>query len=247
MKYKKPPWIVLGNRMRMGLKSLKDNEWLPFDDAYGPDGERKNQMEIKKILRKEKHEKIFMSLPETVDSGSEVLQLIKTHFKISNKLIPFIKFNKQLHPLDYAGRLVPEDLLLLKKKKNNWILAAGSLYFPAHWKLSDKISKKLTSIHDPVPHYKDVLEKAMDKFFENMIVGPITTRRNWTIQIGNDLYVPERKWETNLKSHEVPKKVYIREEYQTLRKTPLTNSVLFSIRTHLWPLSTWAKEKEALI
>ena len=90
MKYKKPPWIVLGNRMRMGLKSLKDNEWLPFDDAYGPDGERKNQMEIKKILRKEKHEKIFMSLPETVDSGSEVLQLIRIIVQISCRILLYL-------------------------------------------------------------------------------------------------------------------------------------------------------------
>tara|TARA_A100001011_G_C14255575_1_gene819918 strand:+ start:770 stop:1612 length:843 start_codon:yes stop_codon:yes gene_type:complete len=245
MKFKDPPWINLGIKMRMGLKSLNQLDWLPLNDGHGPDGERFFQMQLKKELRKKNKEKIFIALPEAYESSEELLFCIKNYFKSLNKK-QILKQNKGWHPLYFAGSLIPEDLLILKKKNDKWILTAGSLYFPAHWSLSEKISKNLSSIHDPVPHYKDNLEKAMDKFFDNMIVGPISSRRNWTIQIDNNLFVPNRVWERDLNIKEVPKRVFIREEYQTLRKLPKTNSIIFTIRTHLWPISTWEKDTNSL-
>lgn len=245
MKFKDPPWINLGIKMRMGLKSLNQLDWLPLNDGHGPDGERFFQMQLKKELRKKNKEKIFIALPEAYESSEELLFCIQNYFKSLNTK-QILKQNKGWHPLYFAGSLIPEDLLILKKKNDKWILTAGSLYFPAHWSLSEKISKNLSIIHDPVPYYKDNLEKAMDKFFDNMIVGPISSRRNWTIQIDNNLFVPNRVWERDLNIKEVPKRVFIREEYQTLRKLPKTNSIIFTIRTHLWPISTWEKDTNSL-
>ena len=203
-------------------------------------------MELKKNIRAKNFNKVFIALPESLETSKETLFMIENYFQSWNKKPPNYP-KKNLHPLDYAGCLIPEDLLLLQKKNRKWLLTAGSLYFPAHWHLSEKISKKLASIHQPVPHYKKNLEKVMDKFFDNMILGPISTRRNWTIQIDNNLFVPDRIWEQDLKSYQVPKRIFIREEYQTLRKLPQTNSILFTIRTHMWPISTWQKNKKALI
>ncbi len=245
MKFKDPPWLNLGIKMKMGLKSLNYLDWLPLNDGHGPDGERFLQMQLKKELRKKYKDKIFIALPEAYDSSEELLLYIKNYFKSLNSL-PTTKQRKDWHPLYYAGVLIPEDLLILEKKDSKWVLTAGSLYFPAHWRLSDKIANKLSSIHGPVPHYKDNLEKAMDKFFDNMIVGPISSRRNWTIQIDNGLFVPNRVWERDLNIKQVPNRVFIREEYQTLRKLPKSNSIIFTIRTHLWPISTWKHDIKSL-
>tara|TARA_A100001011_G_scaffold390004_1_gene472583 strand:+ start:495 stop:1337 length:843 start_codon:yes stop_codon:yes gene_type:complete len=245
MKFKEPPWLNLGIKMRMGLKSLNHLDWLPLNDAHGPDGERFFQMQLKKKLREKHKEKIFIALPEAYEASEELVLYVKNYFKSLNSL-PILKQRKDWHPLYYAGFLIPEDLLILEKKNDKWVLTAGSLYFPAHWSLSDKISKKLSSIHDPVPHYKDNLEKAIDKFFDNMIVGPISSRRNWTIQIDNELFVPNRIWDKDLNINQVPRRIFIREEYQTLRKLPKTNSIIFTIRTHLWPISTWENDLKSL-
>jgi hypothetical protein len=154
-----------------------------------------------------------------------------------------------------AARLVPEDLLLLAPFADaatddatavKWHLVAASLCFPAHWVLAEKIGKPLAAIHEPVPHYDERLAGPVDRFFNKMTIGPISARMNWSLQVGSDLFTPHRAQrqaaEGDLDNHQL----CLRLENQTLRKLPQTGFVLFTIRTHIEPVSRWKHTPNAI-
>jgi len=153
-----------------------------------------------------------------------------------------------VHPLDMAARLIPEDLLLLAPFQDvavndtdatKWHLVAASLCFPAHWVLAEKMGKPLAAIHDPVPHYDERLAAPVDRFFNKMTVGPISSRMNWSLQIGKDLFTPHRAARKAVSGDIDNDELCLRLENQTLRKLPQTGLVLFTIRTHIEPVSRW--------
>jgi hypothetical protein len=123
---------------------------------------------------------------------------------------------------------------------------AASLCFPAHWVLAEKMGKPLAAIHDPVPHYDERLAGPVDRFFNNMTIGPISARMNWSLQIGADLFTPHRAQRQaaagDLDNHQL----CLRLESQTLRKLPQTGFVLFTIRTHIEPVSRWKHTPNAI-
>jgi hypothetical protein len=203
-------------------------------------------------------------MPNTNAAGDEVLAMVRQHLAAYHNDHPHDDYRHDdrmapadagLHPLDRAARLVPEDLLLLAPVPESaagdatavkWHLVAASLCFPAHWVLAEKIGKPLAAIHDPVPHYDERLAGPVDRFFNNMTIGPISARMNWSLQIGADLFTPHRAQRQaaagDLDNHQL----CLRLESQTLRKLPQTGFVLFTIRTHIEPVSRWKHTPNAI-
>ena len=111
---------------------------------------------------------------------------------------PQPKLDHTQHPLEAAARLIPEDLLLLAPRRQNnsddpsWHLEAAALAFPAHWVLAEKMDHPMQMIHQPVPHYDERLARPVDRFFTAMKIGPISSRMNWSLQIGSDLITTRR-------------------------------------------------------
>ena len=249
----KAPWQKLGYTLKLGLRALPEEDWLPIGDQFGDQSARQKQLEEKTRLLEERHDDVFSALPETEAAGAEVLALIKDHFAEHHTPLPVIEAPSPLHPLDEAARLIPEDLLLLAPQKReyddaaegyDWRLVAASLCFPAHWVLKEKMGLPLAGIHEPVPHYKERLETPMDRFFTNMQIGPISTRMNWSLQLGATLYAPHRS-ERQAVFADIHQDMCLRVESQTLRKLPQSGFVLFTIRTHLVPLYHWQDTPDA--
>ena len=149
--------------------------------------------------------------------------------------------------------MVPEDLLLLAPRPrhdagglNDWVLVAAALAFPAHWVLADKMGRPLAGIHEPVPHYGEILETPMDRFFTKMRMGPISQRWNWSVMTENKLFTPHRSRRTPLPQDAGIDDIFIRMEHQTLRKLPESGCVLFTIRTYIEPLQRWAGQPGAV-
>jgi len=160
---------------------------------------------------------------------------------------------EDIHPLEMAARMVPEDLLLLAPRRQDgnpgvtdWVLVAAALAFPAHWVLAEKMDRPLAGIHGPVPHYGELLERPMDRFFTNMKVGPVSHRWNWSVVTTDRLFTPHRMRRTPLPAGAGIEDIFIRMESQTLRKLARTGHVLFTIRTYVEPLSRWAAVPGAL-
>ena len=246
------PWQRLGFKLKLGLRARSEAKWLPSNDLFGNWTARAEQIVLKTQLLAKHHKDVFSAMPNTNAAGDEVLAMVRQHLTTyhhdhahNDHMAPA---DAGLHPLDRAARLVPEDLLLLAPFPESatddatvvkWHLVAASLCFPAHWVLAEKMGKPLAAIHDPVPHYDERLAGPVDRFFNKMKVGPISARMNWSLQIGTDLFTPHRAQRQaaagDLDNHQL----CLRLENQTLRKLPQTGFVLFTIRTHIEPVSRW--------
>ena len=251
---KRAPWQRLGFKLKLGLRALPESEWLPLNDLFANRAVRAEQIALKAQLLARHHQDVFSAMPNTNAAGDEVLAMVCQHLTTyhNNHTAPS---DTGVHPLDRAARLVPEDLLLLapfpdaamdKVTAVKWHLVAASLCFPAHWVLAEKMGKPLAAIHDPVPHYDERLAGPVDRFFDKMTIGPISARMNWSLQIGTDLFTPHRAQrqaaEDDLDNHQL----CLRLENQTLRKLPQTGFVLFTIRTHIEPVSRWKHTPNAI-
>ena len=241
------PWQRLGYKLKLGLRARSEAEWLPSDDIFGNDLTRAKQIVLKARLLAKHHQDVFSAMPNTMTAGDEVLAMVRQHLKTYHNAC-MATSDSGVHPLDMAARLIPEDLLLLAPFQDvavndtdatKWHLVAASLCFPAHWVLAEKMGKPLAAIHDPVPHYDERLAAPVDRFFNKMTVGPISSRMNWSLQIGKDLFTPHRAARKAVSGDIDNDELCLRLENQTLRKLPQTGLVLFTIRTHIEPVSHW--------
>ena len=253
------PWQRLGFKLKLGLRARSEAKWLPSNDLFGNWTARAEQIVLKTQLLAKHHKDVFSAMLNTNAAGDEVLAMVRQHLTTYHHdhahNYRMATADAGLHPLDRAARLVPEDLLLLAPFGEaasddatvvKWHLVAASLCFPAHWVLAEKMGKPLAAIHDPVPHYDERLAGPVDWFFNKIKVGPISARMNWSLQIGTDLFTPHRAQRQaaagDLDNHQL----CLRLENQTLRKLPQTGFVLFTIRTHIEPVSRWKHTPNAI-
>jgi len=258
------PWQRLGFKLKLGLRARSEAEWLPSDDLFGNQAARSEQIALKTQLLAKHHQDVFSAMPNTNAAGDEVLAMVRQHLTAYHHDHPhddhphddrMTPAGAGLHPLDRAARLVPEDLLLLAPFAQattdgatavKWHLVAASLCFPAHWVLAEKMGKPLAAIHNPVPHYDERLAGPVDRFFNTMTIGPISARMNWSLQIGTDLFTPNRAQRQAVAGDLDNHQLCLRLENQTLRKLPQTGFVLFTIRTHIEPVSRWEHTPNAI-
>ena len=256
---KRAPWQRLGFKLKLGLRARSEAEWLPSNDLFDNQFARAEQIGLKTRLLAKHHQDVFSAMPSTNSAGDEVLAMVRQHLTTyhndhtqNNHTAPS---DAGLHPLDMAARLVPEDLLLLAPfavaatddvTAVKWHLVAASLCFPAHWVLAEKMGYPLAAIHDPVPHFDERLARPVDRFFNKMTVGPISARMNWSLQIGTDLFTPHRAQRQAAAGDLHNNQLCLRLENQTLRKLPQTGFVLFTIRTHIEPVSRWKHTPNAI-
>ena len=146
MKAEQAPWQKLGFKLKLGLRARDEADWLPHDDLFDDHSARDSQLAYKAQLLGDRHDEVFAALPGSEPAGREVLAMVRTHLQqFHDASLPDLPADADLHPLDAAARLVPEDLLLLEPRRRanggtggdfDWYLVAASLCFPAHWVLA---------------------------------------------------------------------------------------------------------------
>lgn len=248
-----PPYLPFANRqwrMSMGLKALNLQNWIEIDEHFT------QELALKDKLLKHQYSDVFASLPESRLSQQEVLNLLlhhlveyfPQHFRQQGSAIENISTQQvwdlthfESVPLDLAGRLVQEDLLLMQPSLEGYILSAASVCFPSRWRLSEKLGRPLAQIHDSVPGYQDKLERPVDSFFDRLQVNHPAWRLNWSIVDSPELFlVPEtgqKELDSVITAENAGAKLMLRVERQTLRRLEVSGDILFTIRTYVHPLS----------
>ena len=245
------PWQKLGFQLKLGLRPRQESCWLPRESLFGNDAERGEQIRQKQHLFAYNHADIFAAFPSASTASEEILQMLCDHIT-SHHHAPLPDIDHTQHPLEAAARLVPEDLLLLAPRHQNnsdtasWHLEAAALAFPAHWVLAEKMGQPMQMIHQPVPHYDERLTRPVDRFFTTMKVGPISSRMNWSLQIGRSLFTPRRVSRKVAANNDDFHQLFLRVENQTLRKLPDTGYIAFTIRTYMLPMTLWQDDRDAL-
>jgi len=134
-------------------------------------------------------------------------------------------------PLVRARLHVADDLCLLTPsgRADGWVLAAGCVCFPSYWRLTDKIGRPLSFVHAPVPGYPGALAARVDAFLSRLRAdGRGVWRRNWSIHRTDALFVPTHEPGGAMPAVEDR---WLRSEYQTLRRLPDVDAIVFTIRT----------------
>ncbi len=249
-------------QLKMGLRSLDLATWIEVDDEFSPYLARKREL----LHHHYSDVWAALPGSETGQQDVLVMLLehLPTHFpthyqrdarSITNR-ITGERWNLDEwsdRPLDLAGRLVQEDLCLMlpspvpsndndpsNPMDNGYRLAAASLCFPLYWRLQEKLGQPIGQIHAPVPGYAKTLERPVDGFFDRLQLHRPGYRFNWSIVDTPELFLGlhrQHQMADSISAAGAGEHLWIRVERQTLRRLPLSNGVLFTVRTYVYPLS----------
>ncbi|HEV7762900.1 MAG TPA: DUF3445 domain-containing protein [Acidimicrobiales bacterium] len=233
--------------VRMGTRALGAGGWLlGGDDVPG-------QLAEKERVLAAHHDDVVGALDGTEDAAAELLAALRRQVDVpGSRASPASSSGSSpgRHPIDDAGRLVAEDLCVLVPGGGDdgggWILGAGSVCFPSHWRLPDKLGRSMAAVHDPVPDYAADLSDRVDRFLDKLRVGRGVWRRNWTVHTAPDLYAPAvpAPPDPPVTADDAGPRLWLRSERQTLTRLPRTGAIVFTIRTQQVPLAVVASHPD---
>lgn len=215
----------------MGVRPLELDHWLILDDDLDAD------RMLKSTLLRDRHDDVVAVMPRSEPAAQEVLDLITAHLAARGIEVP--PFSDDSHPIERAARLVQEDLVLLERDADDWRMTAACVCFPTRWDLASKRGRSMAEIHSPVPRYDIDLSAKADTFFDRLHVDRPVWRTNWTIDADHGLRLEPGEPESldrTITAENVAERLCLRLEYQTLRRLPEFDSILFTIRIVRRPL-----------
>jgi Haem-dependent oxidative N-demethylase, alpha subunit-like len=236
------PW-----RLAMGIKALDLEEWIEIDERFAA------QLAERRQLLDDQRSAVLGELPESRPGQRELLKLLLDHLprrfpeqfgrvdgRIENRVTGerFVLAAWEDAPLELMGRLVQEDLCLMRRADAGYRLVAAVLCFPAHWRLADKLGRPLQVIHEPVPGFGERLADPVDRFFAGIQVARPVWRVNWSLVDAPTLFRPpeHRGNPRPISAEQAGRQLWLRVERQTLRRLPRSGDVVFGIHTCVDPL-----------
>jgi hypothetical protein len=257
-------------KMLMGVQALHADHLIEVDNETYP-----TEMALKDALLISDPTSYFQAMPETEASQWEVIALLlpamarrypqyfslimhanrwSWHNHLRNQKMSFCFGERQslpLAPLDWIGRQVQEDLLLLSNESVlDLPLVAGQLCFPNAWSLDEKMGKSFSALHQEVPFFAEQIGRSSQLLMKRLKVGRPVWRLNWALKTVSRLNLTPRFF------HEIPasrqglslenigERCFLRVERQALARLPVTQAILFTIHTYQIPLSAVAVNHE---
>jgi len=241
------PYDGSSHPFTVGLAPIGDEDWLE------PDG-----LLIAHLLRKDEllrasRQAVLRAEPDTMDAQNEVLDLVLGNlqachgdkYKVHEGAVEIA--GRQTVPLDRAcpietaARLVQEDLVLMRPGPEGYRLVAACLCFPSSWSLAEKFGQSMPAIHEKVPGFNGArMGNVVARLFENLKVGQLVCRYNWSIYDDDNLHHPEPKQiapQISAGDERLLAGLFLRVERQTLKRLPVSGDILFTIKIHHDPLA----------
>jgi dimethylamine monooxygenase subunit A len=220
-------------RWRLGVRPLDLRYWIEF----GPDAAA--AIEAKPWLMATHPDTVFAVLDDRViEEAQEVADALVEHLGEHSPDGPDTTLDPDLHPLDAAARLVPEDLVLLVERDGRLVVGGGSVCFPNRWDLRSKIGRSMAEVHAPVDLLNDQLEAPVDAFLQRLTPERSFWRLGWGVLDTADWYTPLDGTAAPRPVDPAPGELFLRVERETLRRFPRTGCILFTIRTYVTPVDT---------
>lgn len=146
-----------------------------------------------------------------------------------------------LEPLDWVGRQVQEDLVLVSADVAATFVG-GQLCFPNGWAIADRLGKPFMAVHERTPQTTMPSVHAGARLVSAMKPGKTLWRTSWNFKLTDQLdlstkYKPRYKAAVaallpQLNPETVGQMVFIRVERQTLTRLFRSPYVLFGIHTY---------------
>jgi hypothetical protein len=222
-------------RMTMGLVARSPDELISVDTHYHA------EVALRRALLAQWGREVAAAEPGAEPALRELLdhlaELLPRRYP---GLFAGERFPSAGDPLETAARLVQEDLCLLELRDGVPHLVAGTLCFSPGWRLLEKLGRPLGLIHEKVPFFADRLERPVDRLMRHLQRGKLVERLNWGLYDDPALFRPARRFDGQLNPAITPdnalEQLFLRVERQTLSLLPRSSAILFTIRTHVYPL-----------
>lgn len=245
------PWTQRGHvvdgefRWRLGTHSLDLADWF----EWGSDGQ--GWVDEKPGIMRDHADVAFAALDDIDSEAQEVAAAIAQHVDA--------ELDTSLHPLDAAARLVPDDLVVMVERDGRLVFGGGSVCFPNRWDLCSKIGQTMGEVHAPVSQLNDQLESAIDNFFDRLAPERSYWRLGWGLIDSPHGFEPPLPQTPNIEIGSrsgqrrqravAPEEddIYVRVERETLRRFPITDAVLFTIRTYIAPITSLHRDDRTLV
>lgn len=153
-------------------------------------------------------------------------------------------------PLDWLGRQVQEDLLIMDTTAPGVPLVAGQLCFAAGWSLDEKLGRSFLAIHDPVPGFSDGrVGRSADLLMQRSRAGAPTGRIGWSITPDGALNRAPHlagRWHAGaatIDGTNAGERCHLRLERQTFSRLPRSGALLFTIHTYVAPIGAVIAEE----
>jgi dimethylamine monooxygenase subunit A len=182
------------------------------------------------------------------EAGSITVKPLDTTF--------FIKDWIDTRPLELCERIVQEDLILMQcetsdakdpaeKPVQSFHMAAAAVVFSFN-ELAQKLGKPAELIHAPVPGFEKHLRKSLNLTFSTLKPEKPLWRNNWGLAPSGSLDEPlygsadahEMRKMVQVTPEDIKTTKFIKVEYQTIRRLPRTNTLLFTVKTMADPMSS---------
>jgi hypothetical protein len=147
-------------------------------------------------------------------------------------------------PLRFIGDQVQDDLVLLDQREERLWVDAGLVTFASNWSIGFDAGMSFLDVHGPVPRdYAEGVIPRAEAFLTRLQPGPGFRRVNWTGTVGYRLdssletyaeWGPDR---VTVLDGDLPHELHLRVEVQHLIRLPVSNAILFLIRTYLRPFA----------
>ena len=155
-------------------------------------------------------------------------------------------------PLELCERIVQEDLCLMSPPKSreaemavteSYRMAAAAVVFSFEG-LPEKLGQPMEFLHAPVPGYEKHIRKSMNITFSKLKSEQPVWRNNWGIGPSGEMDKPlygtvssmEQRKMTNVTEDDV-KLMFLKVEYETIRRLPKSRYILFTIKSMCDPMS----------
>ena len=158
-----------------------------------------------------------------------------------------------LEPLDWAGRQIQEDLVLVSADTDA-AFVGGQLCFPNGWAITDRLGRSFADIHERTPTTTMPSVHAGTRLLSTMKPGKTLWRMSWNFKLTDQLdlstkHKPRYKADFALRASLLTpdtagREIFIRVERQTLSRLSNSPFVLFGIHTYNSRLETEATDPE---
>jgi hypothetical protein len=256
------PYFPFGNEfdLRMGTVAFK-----PADQLVEVGNDYLHELELKRKLLGTDHRYYYRSAKDTELAQWDVVEMVLSDLaKFQPESFQFDRNDKECYwlnrktdeniiftwgeakslpyePLDWVGRQVQEDLMILSSD-GSASLVAGQLCFANGYALDDRYGKSFLMIHDPAPKMVGPTIQTAQKLMERLPVNRPVWRASWNFKISSELdqstrhsehYMKElTKTAPELNDKNIGSRIFIRIERQTFTRLPVSNCILFGIHTY---------------
>lgn len=214
------PTAVDAARLRVGARQLDPSQWVSIpDDDWLPTQVMKMQLITERSHEVLGYEDVAKNACEEVSRG--VLQSLNLTESDQEGIDALVD----------AAAAVADDLCILIPDENGVPrLRAAVLCSPNRWRLQNKMGGTMASIHAPVARYDEDLASPVDAVLMRLNPERPLWRVNWGVTNHPSLFQPDIPPVTPEMD---PADMWLRVEWQTLRKLPESGGILFTIRTYV--------------